>query len=191
MILVGISGGIGCGKTTVANMLMKHVPGMIRMGFGDVVKDECASIFGFSRYLCDSARGKVTGVSTAAAHELGIEPPKVIMSVREVMQWWATDVRRAQDPLYWIKRTEERLSSVTCPVVIDDVRFPNEASLVLTRGGLLVRLQPYPGRVSQPADQHASERSLDGWEFFHHVFAPDFGRLRPVAAEIARLIGER
>lgn len=48
-------------------------------------------------------------------------------------------------------------------VVIDDMRFRNEAEAVRAAGGLLVRITR-PGRTPQ-AGQHASEGGLDGWCF--------------------------
>ncbi|ABM28071.1 deoxynucleotide monophosphate kinase family protein [Nitratidesulfovibrio vulgaris] len=189
-MIIGIAGGIGCGKTTVAEMLVAHVRGAVRMGFGDVVKDEVSKIFGVSRYLCDSARGKITGVSTDGAVNVGIEPPKPVMSIRELMQWWGTDVRRKQDPLYWIKAMEQRLDEAEGMVIVDDVRFPNEAASILGRGGRLVRIMPYTGREPLPADAHPSEHALDGWSGYHHVFFPAFGELRPVAAMLASTYGD-
>jgi hypothetical protein len=47
-------------------------------------------------------------------------------------------------------------------VVLADSRFPNEAEATTSRGGIVVRVnRPGVG----PESQHASEISLDDWEF--------------------------
>lgn len=63
--------------------------------------------------------------------------------LRRALQIWGTNVRRAQNANYWVDRTEEKivkLLSCGVSVFVDDVRFPNEANLILERGGTLVRL---------------------------------------------------
>jgi hypothetical protein len=63
--------------------------------------------------------------------------------VREVLKFWGNDVRRAQNPDYWVNMTavyteEQRGMGVSC--VIPDVRRQNEAGFIKDAGGLLVRL---------------------------------------------------
>lgn len=189
-MIIGIAGGIGCGKTTVANMVVKRVAGAVRMGFGDVVKDEVSTVFAFRRSLCDSPRGKATGISTTCAQNFGFVPPRTVMSVRELMQWWGTDIRRAQEPAYWTKLMEAKVASHPGHVVIDDVRFPNEAACILALGGRLVRIMPYPDRPANPADDHASEHALDGWSGYHAVYFPAYGDLAPVADALSVCFGD-
>ena len=53
-------------------------------------------------------------------------------------------------------------------VIIDDVRFKNEADEVKKRGGLLIRLNGYPGGkvVTQRNENHLSEIDLDDYTGF-------------------------
>lgn len=56
-MLIGISGKIGVGKTTLANEICK-LSGFTRTAFGDVLKREVSERFGFDSQLCYSATGK-------------------------------------------------------------------------------------------------------------------------------------
>ncbi len=198
--IIGISGKMGVGKTRLACTLCDLHPGWVRMAFGDPVKDEISEVFGFSRRLCNTALGKSTGVSTHQAVDHpgagGKLPPRLIMTVREVLQWWGTDVRRAQDPDYWVKAMAARLDDLpgdAC-VVFDDVRFPNEARMVRERGGLLVRLLPWNGWKPGPNADHYSECALDGyddWDAVHLLRLRQMSDAARALVPMAYLTGQR
>jgi adenylate kinase family enzyme len=176
MHVIALSGKIGTGKTTVAEMLLKYLP-YKRIAFADVLKQETAKKFRFPVELCYSETGKNTEVPM---------PDGRLLTVRNLLQWYGTDVKRAQDPDYWVKRMEMTLYKPAyrlSGVIIDDVRFPNEAHLVERLGGSLFRIQPYPGYVQK--SDHVSETVLDDF-IFPIVFTPDYGKnhLQAVADEI-------
>ena len=57
-------------------------------------------------------------------------------TVRQLMQWWGTEYRRAQNPFYWINQMQRRIEndmlldpSKSHAFICDDVRFPNELEL--------------------------------------------------------------
>lgn len=179
MKLVGISGKIGTGKTYIADLLVKafHPRGM-RMSFADPVKREVAEAYNIPLEDCYSAEGKAKIVNGYGK------------TVREILQWWGTDYRRAADPDYWTKAMGLMLDRITAAdvVVIDDVRFPDEARFVLDRGGFMARLDPYPGWKPGPHADHVSELALDDFEYFSSVYAPDFGGLPLVALHIQESI---
>lgn len=57
-------------------------------------------------------------------------------TVRQLMQWWGTEYRRAQHPFYWINKMQRRIEedmllqpSDSHAFICDDVRFPNELEL--------------------------------------------------------------
>lgn len=179
MKLVGISGKIGTGKTYLADLLVKafHPLGM-RISFADPVKREVAEAYNIPLEDCYSAEGKATVVKGYGK------------TVREILQWWGTDYRRAADPDYWTKAMGYTLDRITAAdlVVIDDVRFPDEARFVLDRGGFLARLDPFPGWKPSPFADHKSELALDDFEFFSSSYAPGFGDLPLVALHIQEFI---
>jgi len=70
------------------------------------------------------------------------------------MQNFGTDVRRKQDPEYWVKRWKDTVSKQKATVLTDDVRFVNEAQAVKDAGGILIRLD----RTDMTnTDTHSSE----------------------------------
>jgi len=88
----------------------------------------------------------------------------------------------------WERATRQKLDA-GIPVVVDDVRFPNEAALVRRLGGELWRIER-PGTERGPA--HASEGGLDDYPLFDRRLVNDGtlidlyqqvqSRLAPVAA---------
>lgn len=100
---------------------------------------------------------------------------------RAALQYWATEVRRAQDALYWVKPVVKRaIASATEGVstLITDVRFFTEAWGVLDAGGSIVRidiseeeqrrriLERDGIEISEAAKTHSSETELDRFDSF-------------------------
>lgn len=66
-----------------------------------------------------------------------IKPP----AMRALMQHYGTEVRRGDKDSYWTDQWEDAVQkSGTQHVVVDDVRFLNEAEAVRHQGGILIRL---------------------------------------------------
>jgi hypothetical protein len=63
-----------------------------------------------------------------------LKPPLM----RALMQNYGTDVRRKGNKNYWVKQWRDSLPDKK--VVVDDVRFLNEAECVQANGGVLIRL---------------------------------------------------
>ena len=186
MIVIGLSAKLGCGKTTLAKYIMGTAPVevAVRLAFGDVLKRECSEYFGYPLEWNYSQEGKLQVIPVPCCSE--------VTTVREALQWYGTDFRRAQDPAYWTKAMQkqlalyqERHANESLLVVVDDVRFPDEAQVCLDNG-YCFRIEPFDGWQPGPHAGHASETSLDGWAGFTDVFKPGFGltELRLVAEKI-------
>jgi hypothetical protein len=86
------------------------------------------------------------------------------MSPRQAMQTlgteWGRDIM-GED--FWVRIMENRLNFYfDMPVVVDDLRFPNEYHMLRKRGAKIVRIQ----RDSiKDVGSHPSEGLLDGFEF--------------------------
>lgn len=191
MILIGISGKIGCGKSTLATCLQRRLPGAAVVSFGGAIKDEAADYFGFDRALCDTAEGKRTIVALTAvrAREFGKNEARV----RELIQWMGAH-RRAENPDYWLWRMVHVLDDLQLAqvpaAIVDDVRMPEEARLVLgRRHGQLYRLDPYPGWEPGPDANDITETALDDWARWTDRYAPGLGELDAVADCIAAMVG--
>jgi hypothetical protein len=187
MQLIGISGKIGVGKSSVANFLLDHLPGWHKAAFAGLLKTEIAKKYGFDLRLCYDEAGKASLITL---------PDGSRKTVRELLQWYGTDVVRAKDPHYWVSTMERHLRFAP-PVIpghiIDDVRFPDEANFVRRNRGLLVRINPYPDYTSPLGADHASETALDSYKGFSMVLSPEFGvkHLEAAAAEILKAWEER
>lgn len=188
-MIIGLSGKIGCGKTELSKNIMSIMDSE-RIALGDVLKKEVADIFGVSVDLFYSQKGKEKIVMAIFpegdfySQIKGGTVPKA-MTARELLQWWGTDIRRHQDPAYWIKKMDSVLIQKRhSNVIIDDIRFPEEANLVRQHGGFLVRLEPYEGWEPGPFAGHKSETALDNYKGFDMVIAPRYGELPKFAAEV-------
>jgi hypothetical protein len=159
MLIIGISGKIGTGKTELTKLLMERLgKGCARLAFGDALKRECAERYNFDLALCYSQEGKLK-------HLLHPDLPGGCMQVREILQWHGQK-RRREHPGYWVGRwaalLQELPDDTTC-LFVDDVRYPDEKNAVEHRHGFCVRLNPWPGWVPGPYAGHESETALDAY----------------------------
>ena len=133
---IAITGKFGSGKTTIANYLAeKH--GYTKMSLADPMRRITKEIF-------------------------GIESKKD-PRYRRIMQKLGTDWFRSEDPEVWIKYLLKRVERERKPVVVDDVRFPNEALALSCRGWKLIYLMcPFEERRRRciQRDGHFDESTL-------------------------------
>lgn len=143
--LVGIVGLIGSGKGTAGDFLVEN-HSFVRTSFAHTLKDAVASIFGWPRAMLEGdtkeSRSWREVPDPFWSNKMGRQ-----ITPRWVLQYFGTDVMRdhfAKD--IWIWSMEKQILSVSDPVVITDVRFPNEIDLIQTLGGKLiwVRRNPEP-----------------------------------------------
>lgn len=95
------------------------------------------------------------------------------VTVRRILQWWGTEYRREQDPDYWTKAWEHKLTTIdlqSVHVLVDDVRFINELNVIKKHGGVFVRVIR-PG--FDGANNHSSENSLDDYDGWNLVIEND------------------
>jgi len=147
--LIGLySPAPGCGKTTVADLFIEHQ----RVSFAAPLKEAVSNM------LYDLG---VAGVHYAYTDKEAIIP-EIGVSARHMMQTLGTEWGRACiHPDFWVmiaRAKTERIMNGNGSVVIDDVRFPNEAAMIRDLGGELWRIDR-PG-VSYDGD-HSSEGALE------------------------------
>ena len=107
MKVILISGKAEAGKTTTANiiktLLEKHGKKVACIPYGQYVKDTAKMIWNW-----DGKKDK---------------------KGRELLQWWGTDVVRAQDPNFWVDsviRLAKVIDKYVDYLIVDDCRFLNE-----------------------------------------------------------------
>ena len=149
---VPIAGRLGSGKTTLAKHLATYIKDFsdyepIIFSFADALRAEVANALGVEpKQLKDQDFKKKTLGEIGTRYFIPENFPMEVTdetTVRQLLQWWGTEYRRAQDPNYWVKRTAEHILSIradflTSPdsfiyervvFICDDVRFPNELEL--------------------------------------------------------------
>ncbi len=152
--LIGLTGYAGAGKDLVAALLSMR--GYTRMAFADAVREEAVTLIGQEAPAeLDEDLRKM--LSSGALSRLDFYSKPTLPSVRRILQQYGSEYRRAQDPRYWVNIVEEKVKTTTSPIVISDVRFPNESAWVRMAGGVTWRVL----RPGLKSDGHVSESVLE------------------------------
>lgn len=154
-MLIGLTGPAGSGKNAVADILCRRHK-FFQIGFADPVYKAVAAITGLSDQQLRDRRVKETTIEW-----LGKSP-------RELLQLLGTEFGRnmIRDTI-WIDRAFHTIDAyrkyarMAAPVVITDLRFPNEAQAVKSRGGLVVLVSRSGAGLSGAAGSHSSEAGID------------------------------
>lgn len=140
MIIIGLSGRKRSGKDTVCEIIQKVCRNAKRFAFADALKRE----------LSDATKVPIDTIE------------KEKDRFRMGLQWWGTELRRAQDEEYWVKQLIQSIRTSDCDVaVVTDCRFPNEAETVRSMGGNVIRIE----RSGPSGDCHPSETMMDNYQF--------------------------
>lgn len=170
-LVVGVAGAIGSGKDTVAACLIERF-GFRRVGFADALKHEVARIWrgtleAHLRQTFGDAEVERVGLDEAIRRALWDTRTTV---TRRLLQEHGTELRRAEDPDYWIARWRDTIGQWSnARIVCPDVRFPNEVAAIRLAGGWLVRVE----RPGVAWVGHASETSLTGTSRVDATFLND------------------
>lgn len=149
-MIIGLIGNIGAGKSTCAQVLVEQ--GFTEMTFADPLKQACMALFGFTH---EQMYGSQEMKATPDPRWFGVTP-------RQIMQFVGTDLLRNQlaqimpeiGTDIFVHRMKVALTEHQGNVVVSDVRFQNEADLIKSLGGYLIKIVR-PGKAS---DNHASEQ---------------------------------
>jgi len=158
--IIGLTGYKQSGKS-VASKYLQEKYGYKPHNFKDSLIKELKENF---PDLLEEIRGDTYGTVRPGfdVNTLFQEKPPLI---RKLMQNYATEVRRKENPDYWRNKWIERVSYVAPDnVVVDDVRFLNEAEAVKNLGGILIKIIR---TAQEKTDTHSSETE-------HELIKPNF-----------------
>lgn len=224
-ILLGFSGKIAAGKDSVAplvfSLISKTPPE--KDSFATDLKKEITEII---KIISETDDHDCLVRTLAENYRVETEETKHLLSLiqeevlsgelktgydrtvgcRLALQYWATEVRRKRDPLYWVKPVVARaiLAAIEGKSTqLTDVRFLTEAWGITDMGGLTVRLdvseeeqrrrilQRDGFEVSEQAKKHSSEIELDDFANFSiRVDSEDYSSAQEVAKAIFSKINE-
>lgn len=165
-MIIGLTGYKGSGKSTVAKFIADEY-GFKRINFKDglvrEMKEKFPNLLDEIAYSVSMLQQYETGIgeSLTVSDLFELKPPLM----RKLMQEYGTEVRRADYSDYWVNMWRKSASSkYVGSVVVDDVRFLNEAYAVRDMGGIIIRVVM---QDQEQNDQHKSERE-------HLQIEPDF-----------------
>lgn len=154
-MLIGLTGYKGSGKG-VAALALESELGFIARKFADPLKDMVRSLLSTNGLNSMTIERMIEGeLKEVPAAELNGMTPRYAMQTLGV-EWG----RSLISPTLWIDTLKRRVSGdlrAGWDVVVDDVRFLNEAEAIRRMGGKLVRIR----RTGHVVDlQHGSEREI-------------------------------
>lgn len=154
---IALIGRARSGKDTVAARLVTK--GFTRVAFADPLKAAALNINPF----VPTGYGVTVRLQSLIA-DVGWEYAKDnYPEVRRLLQHTGQTVRDI-DRGFWVRAALDTIADIWSPVVVSDVRYPNEADALAQRGFLLVRItRPDAGRMVDGASAHSSETALDGY----------------------------
>lgn len=155
MKIIGLTGNMGCGKTTVCNIItdFSRIP---------VIKTK------FAKPLYDMQEMLYNSISSVYTR------PYTFVKDRKLLQFLGTDWgREVLGPDIWVNLWKNRLEEVELSmeemnisnyiVLVDDVRFDNEAVAVTERNGIVLSINRTKEKnvVGAELTRHKSENGID------------------------------
>lgn len=145
-MIIGFIGLKGSGKTTACNIIKRNI-GAFQHNFKDALVAEIKRNF-------PDLLNELSNIYRMGIDDLfKFKPP----AMRYLMQNYGTEVRRGDIESYWVIEWLENLPN-NLIVLVDDVRFLNEAHAVKTNNGTLIRLVR---EDIENTDNHQSEVEQD------------------------------
>jgi len=158
-----------------------------KVAFGDPLKQAIHTIFGVEPELLwgtdqqknedtQYTAGEFLNLIGAARFPFKHKKGSDVLTVREIMQCFGTEIIRRINPRIWVDRTVENIYSIIEQwrpqiIVCEDVRFPEELDAIKEMGGITIGLTRKP--KSSAGDKHTSEQVQKLLDSCHFVIPND------------------
>ena len=196
-MIIGICGLIGCGKGTVADILVEN-HNFEKLSFADKLKDGVASVFSWDRDMLEGDTDR-SRIWREKQDEFWTTETGMSVTPRLVLQLFGTDcMRNGFFDGIWVSLVKQKiLENPNTNWVIPDVRFPNEVKMIQSVQGQVwqVRRGELPGWFIDKRDNgidpltvHASEWAwIDKDESFEQIIQND-GSLEQLLDTVQQII---
>lgn len=151
-MVIGLAGHMGSGKDAAGKILSHY--GFRRIAFADAVRHEAEEAIRLGKLPAGLPYYIRTIVSDMPPEEIWKKP--TTDRSRRLLQWWGTEYRRSQHPLYWVDSVRNTIQSIGGNWVITDVRFANETDMIRSVGGQVWRIDR--ASLANGIPNHISER---------------------------------
>lgn len=210
MILVALGYQIHAGKDTAAQALMDRLS-FTRMAFGDELKEEVLKNFRRTlKAICMATISLDVDYPVDLRWSARVDKDEEWWTrklrymlwtlkpaiVRALLQEYGTELRRGDDPNYWIKKAENTLykkRSILYTLhgtteyekfVFTDLRFLNEAEMIHKYRGVCIKVH----RPSlENTSSHQSENDLIAWNGWDFVLVND-GSVADLESKVCELV---
>lgn len=150
-----IAGKMGYGKDYVGNLIKDNFSNVEKISFADALKEEVEYIINLIRnnsslehiaYEMNVSKDEIKPlyiamISFKDINELTVK--KKNSTIRFMLQYWGTDVRRKNNENYWVQKTVDKILEINKlgnVALITDGRFPNELKGVSELNGITIQL---------------------------------------------------
>jgi len=177
-LIVAVSGKRGAGKSALARVLIEDY-GFVLGSFAKPLKERAKLDF------CLSAAQVYGDQKEVVDPRYGMTSRDILIKIGQAY--------RSIDNDFWVNELRKSLETEIRPVVIDDMRFVNEANMLKGMGAMLVRLERLPeDNIYKGIIDDLSETQLDLYDGFDFRFCGMDNRtmsdLRVIAERITNVI---
>ena len=164
--IIAFAGPIASGKDTIQNVLIKHlkISSPITLSFGHALKQEVELLISYTlkfydkldcNFYCFMQENFQTDISSikeavrliCIIHDnynaKMLSTKYKTKEMRQLLQFWGTDVRRKADENYWVNIIKNQINYAVqnrYTIFITDCRFSNEMDLIKYSGGILIHI---------------------------------------------------